>query len=60
MTTSRGLRADQKYNREHVQRRHDTFRRTGHFPECAGYGGCDDSGCAAARFVSRWEAPCAR
>lgn len=48
------IRQDRKYRREDVQHRHDTFRRTGHFPDCARVG-CDDAGCAAARLVSRWD-----
>lgn len=45
---------DAAQRRENVIHRYETFRRTGHFPLCASRG-CDETGCAAARLVSRWE-----
>lgn len=36
-----------------IQERYDMFQRTGHYPDCVKLG-CDRSGCAAARFVTRW------
>lgn len=50
------IRADRRARREDIIARAETFRRTGHYPECFrnGEAHCDDTGCAAARFVSRW------
>lgn len=55
-TTMQDKSEAHRMQREDVIHRYETFRRTGHFPLCQSRG-CDETGCAAARLVSRWERP---